>query len=69
MALWAALEAEHAATRAGREFSRVPRPEPAEPMSDAAQDAFELAVREYDRRHERLTAERRYRGPLVRPAR
>jgi hypothetical protein len=41
------------------------RPERAEPRSEETQTALELAVREYDRTHERLTAERRY---VARPA-
>jgi hypothetical protein len=41
MALWAALEAEHAASEAGREFNRVPRPEPAERWSEESKDAFD----------------------------
>jgi hypothetical protein len=48
MALWAAFQAEHAATKAGREFSRVPRRKPAEPWPEATQDAFERAMAEYD---------------------
>ena len=38
---------------------RRKRPERAEPWSEETQTAFELAVREHDRMHERLTAERR----------
>ena len=59
MTLWEAFEAELAATKARREFSRVPRREHAEPISDENQAAFELAMREADRMHERLLAERR----------
>jgi hypothetical protein len=58
MRLWEAFAADRAATKAGRPFSWVPRPK-AEPPSEESQAAFELAVRECDRMHERLTAERR----------
>jgi hypothetical protein len=46
--LWAPFEAEHAATKAGRQFSRVPRREPAEPISEEDQAAFERTVAEQD---------------------
>jgi hypothetical protein len=57
MALWAAFECDRAATKAGREFCRVPRREPAEPWDDETKAAFERQVREYDTMHTRLTAE------------
>jgi hypothetical protein len=51
--LWAAFDAEHAATRAGREFSRVPRPE--RELSEAERDAFDHLVAEVDMMHCRLS--------------
>jgi hypothetical protein len=55
MALWAAFDAEHVAAKAGREFSRLPRPE--RELSEAEQAAFELLMREVDSMHRRLKAE------------
>jgi hypothetical protein len=52
MALWAAFEADHAATKAGREFSRLPLPDH-EPSP-----AFDLRMREADSMAARLRAER-----------
>lgn len=48
MRLWAAFECEHAATKAGREFSRRPRLEPAESWSKEMQAAYDSLVAEYD---------------------
>jgi hypothetical protein len=46
MALWGALEAEHAATKARREFSRLPRP-PSK-WDEETRDAFDRAIAEHD---------------------
>jgi hypothetical protein len=53
MRLWPDLEA----VAKGRACWR--KREPAEPWSEETQVAFELAVREYDRIHDRLMAERK----------
>jgi hypothetical protein len=45
LALWAAFEAEHATERAGREFSRVPRPE--REISEEDQAACDRLVAEH----------------------
>jgi hypothetical protein len=58
MALWAALEAEHAASEAGREFNRVPRPEPAERWSEESKDAFDSQMVEHDAIAGRLAADK-----------
>ena len=54
MRLWAALQAVQAAERAGRPFSRLPKPE----LSPEAEEQVALAMRDADRMHERLRAER-----------
>jgi hypothetical protein len=48
MRLWEAFKVKHAAVRARREFSRVPRREPAEPWPEATQYAFDRAMAEHD---------------------
>ena len=53
MSLWAAFQAETAATKAGRPFSRLPEPE-----LGPDSEAFVLAMKDADRMHARLTAER-----------
>jgi hypothetical protein len=54
MALWEAFKAEHAATKAGRAFSRVPRTK-AE-LGETVQDAFDRAMAEHDSIARRLAA-------------
>jgi hypothetical protein len=56
MALFAAFEATLAAEKAGREFSRLPQPEPE--FSPEVRHLVELRLRESDRIAERLRAER-----------
>jgi hypothetical protein len=51
------FEVDHAAERAHREFSRVPRPELTEPWPEETAAAFGLLMREYHTMHARLTAE------------
>jgi TorA maturation chaperone TorD len=53
MSIWAALKANLDATKAGREFSRLPSPEPT-PESAAL---LAVVLRDADRIHERLAAE------------
>jgi hypothetical protein len=53
MAIFRAIEAATAATKAGRPFSRLPVPE----LSPEAQEAVERAVRDSDRMHSKLMAE------------
>jgi hypothetical protein len=48
MSLWEAFTADRVAAKAGRPFSRRPRPEPAEPWSEEAKAAYDRMVAEHD---------------------
>jgi hypothetical protein len=65
----AAFEADHAATKADRAITRVPRPEPAEACSEETQAAYDRLVAEVDALARRLSAEKPEAGSRGRTAR